>query len=130
MIVGIDGNEANIEKRVGVNQYAYEILGGIAKLQDEWKNRHEFIVYLKEKPLPDLPKETKFFKYRVIPGRGVWIITKLMPDLFLNKPKPDIFFSPSHYIPPFAPMPRICSIMDLGYLEFSEQFTKYDYWQL
>lgn len=130
MIVGIDGNEANIEKRVGVNQYAYEILWGIAKLQDEWKNKHRFIVYLKEKPLLDLPKETRFFKYRVIPGRGAWIITKLMPDLFLNKPRPDIFFSPSHYIPPFALMPRICSIMDLGYLEFSEQFTKYDYWQL
>jgi glycosyltransferase involved in cell wall biosynthesis len=130
MLIGIDGNEANIEKRVGVNQYAYEILCGIAKLQDEWKNKHEFIVYLKEKPLPDLPKETRFFKYRIISGKGLWIITKLMPGLFLNKPKPDIFFSPSHYIPPLIPIPRVCSIMDLGYLEFSEQFTKYDYWQL
>jgi glycosyltransferase involved in cell wall biosynthesis len=130
MIIGIDGNEANIEKRVGVNQYAYEILCGIAKLQDEWKNRHRFIVYLKKKPLPDLPKETKFFKYKVISGGGLWILTKLVPNLIFDKEKPDLFFSPSHYIPPFVPMPRICSIMDLGYLEFSEQFKKYDYWQL
>jgi glycosyltransferase involved in cell wall biosynthesis len=130
MIVGIDGNEANIEKRVGVNQYAYEILSGIAKLQDEWKNKHRFIVYLREKPLPDLPKETKFFRYKVLPGRSLWIITKLTPALLLNKEKLDIFFSPSHYIPPFSPIPTVCSIMDLGYLEFSEQFRKYDYWQL
>lgn len=42
----------------------------------------------------------------------------------------DVFFSPSHYAPPLAPMPRFCSIMDLGYLEFSGQFQKNDFWQL
>ena len=26
MLIGIDGNEANIEKRVGVGRYAYELL--------------------------------------------------------------------------------------------------------
>jgi len=29
-----------------------------------------------------------------------------------------------------APMPRVCSIMDLGYLKFTGQFKKYDFWQL
>jgi glycosyltransferase involved in cell wall biosynthesis len=130
MIVGIDGNEANIEKRVGVNQYAYEILKGIAKLQDEWKDKFKFIVYLKEKPLPDLPKETNFFKYKIIPGGGVWIMTKLTPHLWFDPVRPDIFFSPSHYIPPFVCIPRVCSIMDLGYLKFSGQFRKIDFWQL
>ena len=77
-----------------------------------------------------MPKETKKFKYRILPGGGLWILTKLMPDLFLSKEKPDVFFSPSHYAPIFAPMPRVCSIMDLGYLEFSGQFTKMVFWQL
>ncbi|KKU10542.1 MAG: Glycosyl transferase group 1 [Candidatus Woesebacteria bacterium GW2011_GWB1_45_5] len=130
MIIGIDGNEANISERVGVNEYPFQILQNLAKLQEKGECGHSLIVYLKEKPLPDLPKETQNFKYKIIPGGGLWIITKLMPDLFLGKPKPDIFFSPSHYVPVFAPMPRACSIMDLGYLKFSGQFRKKDFWQL
>lgn len=130
MIIGIDGNEANLENKVGVNQYCFELLWALSRLQDEWKKRHLVIVYLKNKPLKDLPKETKYFKYKVIPGGGAWIIKKLMPSLFSDRPRPDIFFSPSHYVPPFSPVPRVCSILDLGYLEFSGQFKKYDFWQL
>ena len=124
MIVGIDGNEANVEKRVGVNTYAFELLKNLWKLQGEWRDKHELIVYLKEEPRGDMPGETESFKYRVLKGGGAWILTKLMPHLFFGGEKCDIFFSPSHYVPPFAPMPRVCSIMDLGYLEFSGQFRK------
>lgn len=130
MIIGIDGNEANIKRRVGVNEYAYQILYNLSKLQEEWKGRHSLIVYLKEKPLKDMPEETANFKYKIIPGGAVWILTKLMPNLFFGSPKPDVFFTPSHYTVPFALMPRVCSIMDLGYLESSEQFTKVVFWQL
>jgi glycosyltransferase involved in cell wall biosynthesis len=130
MIIGIDGNEANVSERVGVNTYAFELLKNLWKLQDEWEDKHELIVYLKEKPLADMPKETDHFRYKVIKGEGLWILTKLMPDLFFAEPKCDIFFSPSHYVPPIAPMPRVCSIMDLGYLKYSGQFRKKDFWQL
>lgn len=130
MIIGIDGNEANIENRVGVNTYAFELLWNFWKLQDEWKNNHKLIVFLRDQPRSDLPKETSFFKYRVIKGQGLWILTKLIPSLFKGKNGCDVFFSPSHYAPPIAPMPRYCSIMDLGYLEFSGQFRKKDFWQL
>lgn len=130
MIIGIDGNEANIERRVGVNEYAFQIIWNLWKLQGEWGGRHNLIVYLKEKPLKDMPKETQSFKYKVIPGGGAWILTRLMPNLVFTRPKPDIFFSPSHYTVPFATMPRIISIMDLGYLETSGQFTKIVFWQL
>ena len=130
LLIGIDGNEANIEKRVGVNVYAHQLLWNLWKLQDEWKNKVDLIVYLKNKPMSDLPKETQNFRYKVIEGRGNWILTKLTPSLFFSKERPDIFFTPSHYIPPLALMPRACSIMDLGYLEFSGQFSKKVFWQL
>lgn len=130
MLIGIDGNEANIASRVGVNVYAFNLLWGIYKLQEEWKDKHKFIVYLKGSPLPDLPMATKYFSYKIIPGGGAWIIKKLTPSLFRDKPRPDIFFSPNHYVPPLAPIPCVCSIMDLGYLEFSGQFKKLDFWQL
>ena len=130
MLIGIDGNEANLENRVGVNQYAYELLRNLHARAELWKGRHKFLVYLRDKPQGDMPTEKEGWEYKVLPGSVLWIITRLMPHLFLTRRKPDIFFTPSHYVPPFAPMPRVSSIMDLGYLEFSGQFKRRDYWQL
>lgn len=130
MLIGIDGNEANINKRVGVNQYAFELLKNIHKLQEEWKNRHKVIVYLSSRPQKDLPKENSGWKYKIILGQKLWILTKLVPRLIVNKEKLDVFFTPSHYAPPISIVPRICTIHDLGYLKFSGQFNKYDFWQL
>ncbi len=129
MLIGIDGNEANVQNKVGVNKYAFELLWHIYKTQNVWKDEFRFEIFLKNKQ-NGLPPESVYWKYRILPGRGMWIIKTLMPNLFFGKNRPDIFFTPSHYIPPLAPMPRICSIMDLGYLKFSEQFTRFDYWQL
>jgi glycosyltransferase involved in cell wall biosynthesis len=130
MIIGIDGNEANIKNRVGVNHYAYQILLGLKKLQDEGQFKHQIIVYLKNHPLDDMPKESSSYKYHVLPGGGMWIIKRLTPYLIRNRDHLDLMFSPSHYVPLLSSIPRICSIMDLGYLEFSGQFKKSDYWQL
>ncbi len=130
MIIGIDGNEANIEHRVGVNVYAFELLTIISKLQENWKNKYTIIVYLKRDPLPDMPKETENFKYKILSGGKIWILTRLTPYLLPNPDKLNIFFTPSHYLPPILSIPTVCSIMDLGFLKFSEQFKKYDFWQL
>ncbi|OGM27540.1 hypothetical protein A3A76_03605 [Candidatus Woesebacteria bacterium RIFCSPLOWO2_01_FULL_39_23] len=128
-LIGIDGNEANISMRVGVHQYAYEILWGIYKLRNEWKDAYEFEVFLKNIPLDDLPEEIPGWKYRILKGEGLWIVKKLMPELIKSR-KPDVFFSPNHYLPPFSLVPMVCVIHDLGYLKFSEQFKKRDFWQL
>ena len=130
MIIGIDGNEANIENRVGINKYAFKIIWELYKLNNKSSNPHDLIVYLKNKPLEDLPKETKYFRYKVLGGGGFWVITKLTPYLFKNPENIEILFSPSHYTSPFLTIPRVCSIMDLGYLEFSGQFEKIVFWQL
>ena len=130
MVIGIDGNEANIENRVGVNQYGFELLWGIYRLREEWGKKHKVIVYLKNSPLVDMPPESGYFRYKILSGGGLWIIKNLMSNLILDKDRPDVFFSPSHYVPPLSPVQRVCSIMDLGYLEFSGQFRKYDFWQL
>lgn len=130
MIIGIDGNEANTNSPVGINEYAYQLLLSLSKLLPNWSQNHKLIVYLQNEPLSHLPKESNFLKYKIIPGKGMWILTKLVPDLLFSSNKPDVFFTPSHYIPPFVQIPRACSIMDLGYLEFSGQFKKKDFWQL
>lgn len=130
MIIGIDGNEANIKNMVGVHRYAYELLWNLYKLQDEWKNDTRFIIYLKAPPLNTLPPESFHWKYKVLHGYGLWIIRQLTPHLLLNKDKIDLFHTPGHYLPPLSRIPMILSIMDLGYLDSPEQFRARDFWQL
>ncbi len=130
MRIAIDANEANVGNKVGVNTYAFNILWELYKLRDTKNSEIEFVVYLKDKPRSDLPKKDTNWKYQILPGGGFWILTKLMPHLLLTRQKPDILFSPSHYTVPILQVPRVCSIMDLGYLEFSGQFQKKVFWQL
>jgi len=130
MLVGIDGNEANVAERVGVNEYAFQILWGIYRNRGKWRQKHKFLIYLSSPPRKEMPPSEPTFKYKVLPGGRMWILTRLMLNLFIGREKPDVFFSPNHYVPPLAPMPRVVSIMDLGYLEFTGQFKKLDYWQL
>jgi glycosyltransferase involved in cell wall biosynthesis len=129
MIIGIDGNEANEKMRVGVHQYAFWLLKTLAVLRKEWEGEHQFIIYLKNPPADDFPKEFQGWKYEVLPGEGMWILKKLMPRLWKTK-EVDVFMALNHYLPPILPMPSVCAIMDLGYLDNTEQFNKKDFWQL
>jgi glycosyltransferase involved in cell wall biosynthesis len=127
MLIGIDGNEANIKNRVGVNQYAFDLLHALSKL----KTQHRFVVYLKNPPLPDLPQlNIASWEYRIIPFPKLWTQTRLPWDLFVHNPRPDVFFSPSHYGPRWSPVPSVISIMDLGFLSTRSQFNTKDYNQL
>lgn len=129
MIIGIDGNEANEKFRVGVHQYSYWLLRSLAGLRDEWGKEHSFIIYLKNPPSSDFPKEFRGWKYEVLPGDGMWILKKLMPRLWKTR-EVGVFMALNHYLPPILPMPSICAIMDLGYLENTGQFNRKDFWQL
>lgn len=126
MLIGIDGNEANVKEKVGVHIYALEVLKWLYKLQD---NKNRFVIYLKGLPNKDLPPEREGWEYKIIPGNKFWVLVKLMPALVRGE-KLDVFFTPSHYLPFFSKAPMVCTIHDLGYLMFSGQFKKYDFWQL
>ncbi|TSC66498.1 MAG: Group 1 glycosyl transferase [Microgenomates group bacterium Gr01-1014_80] len=126
MKIWIDGKEANQENRVGSGQYAFEVIRNLEKIDQE----NEYTILLPSPPLPDLPKTRKNWKYRVLkPGR-LWTRITLPTALYLTRNKPDLIFSPTHYIPRFSPVKRICTIFDLAYLHFPEMFAPRDLWQL
>jgi glycosyltransferase involved in cell wall biosynthesis len=129
MIIGIDGNEANVHKRVGISEYAFELLMQFSSTKFKDQNA-KFIVYLKNKPLPNLPAENNWFRYRILKPGKFWTQWRLPLDLFLHKPRPDIFFSMTHYAPRYSPVPTIVSVMDVSYLRFPEMFNKSDLYQL
>lgn len=126
MLIAIDGNEANISQRVGINQFAFELLRHLHKLDTP----HKFVIFLKDRPLPDMPPAKENFTYETFGPRKAWVLTGLTLRL-LRTPRPDVLFSPSHYIPLISPIKRVFSIMDLSYEKFgSEYFKQYDLQQL
>jgi glycosyltransferase involved in cell wall biosynthesis len=129
MIIGIDGNEANVEKRVGIGEYAFQLLWQLERRKSQ-EVRHTFMIYLKDKPLSHLPAESKQWQYRVFGPKKLWTQWRLPLDLYTHFPRPDVFFSPTHYAPRFSPVPTVVSIMDLSYLRFPELFAKKDLVQL
>lgn len=129
MIIGIDGNEANIAVRVGIGEYAYELLKHFhdigVTIQDV-----RFHIYLKDQPRDDMPKASHNWKYIVVKPHKLWTQIGLPLYLFTHFPRPDVFFTPSHYAPRFSPVPTVISIMDLSYVRFPELFAQHDLYQL
>lgn len=126
MLIAIDGNEANVSQRVGVNQWAFELIKHLHRLKTE----HRFVIYLKERPLPDMPPVKENFTYEVFGPSKAWVLTGLTLRLF-RPPRPDVLFSPSHYIPLVSPVKRAFAIVDLSYEKFgAEYFRQYDLQQL
>ena len=82
MLIGIDGNEANFEKKVGVHKQTYEILWGLYKLEDKKNRPNNYIIYLKNAPREDMPRTNGYWKYKILPGKGLWVLTRLMPALW------------------------------------------------
>lgn len=126
MLIGIDGNEANTTKRVGIGQFAYQVLHELYRQNIT----NQYHIYLSSPPLADLPRPSTSWQYRVFGPARFWTQWRLPLDLYFAKVKPDVFFSPSHYSPRFSPVPTVCSVMDLGYLKYPTQFTKKDLLQL
>lgn len=127
MIIAIDGNEANIRKRVGIGQFAYELLSQFASLKPQGITFH---IYLKRPPLSDMPRQHEGLRYVVFGPKPLWTQLALPFHLYFKGPKPDVFFSPSHYAPRFSPVPTVVSVMDLSYLFFPELFNRSDLKQL
>lgn len=113
MLIGIDGNEANIKERVGSNVYAFELIKALSKLTND------LTIYLKNPPLADLPKD---FNYRFLPPKYFWTQWRLPLDLYLHHPRPNVFFTPGHYAPRFSPIPTVISILDLSFLHYPDSF--------
>lgn len=125
MNIGFDANEANVDKRVGSGQYAYEILRHMAELLDQ----DQLWIYLKNSPKTDFPQASEQVKYHIFGPKPLW--TQLALPFRLNTSKrPNVFFSPAHYAPRFCPVPSVITIHDLSYLKFNDYFLKKDLKQL
>lgn len=122
----IDGYEANVSQRLGSSQVAFELIRSIEEIDHE----NEYTILLPNKPLSDLPKERDGFNYKVLRPNKLWTRIAIPFALYTTKQKPDVIFTPTHYIPRFTKVKRVVTIFDLSYLHFPQMFEKKDLWQL
>jgi len=128
MIIGFDINEANVPQRVGVNQVAYN---AFIHMVDQLAPGDRIIAFGKDRPLPDMPKESEKLTYEIFGAKKAWVFTSLTKRLWFGKPKIDVLFSPSHYAPLIAPVKQVIYLMDMSFELFgTEYFTTYDINQL
>lgn len=128
MKIWIDGYEANVFQRLGSSQVAFELLKSLEKID----RGNDYTILLPTLPLNDLPKERIGWKYKILKPKILWTKIALPLALYSAKQKPDLIFSPTHYIPRFSPssVKRLVTIFDLSFLHFPEMFTQKDLWQL
>ena len=131
MILSIDGYEANSGNRVGVGRFAYEMLTGIERQIRHGESQFtKARVYMPDTPNPDLPSGSAVWEYRVGRPKKLWTFIGLPWLLHREKTKADVVFSPTHYVPRFTNISRVCAIMDVSYLHYPEMFDKKDLYQL
>ncbi|MCJ7740899.1 glycosyltransferase family 4 protein [Candidatus Microgenomates bacterium] len=126
MKIGIDGNEANTPERVGIGEYAFQLLKNIAVMD----KKNDYDILLKNDPQTSLPKEKENWHYKVFGPRFFWTQFALPARLLLKSGRYDVFFSPTHYAPRYVNCPLVISVMDLSYIYFPEMFKKKDLYQL
>lgn len=127
MIIGIDGNEANVSERVGVSWVAYALLNQFYRQAGP---DIQFKIFLKQPPLADLPIPKKNWQYVIIPKRTLWSQIDLPAALFLWHRDLNVFFSPAHYSPRFSPCSTVVMVHDLSYFYFPQDFLAKDLYQL
>ncbi len=124
--IGIDGNEANVEKRVGVSIYTHQLL---IHFQKRASHGMIFHVYLREPPMNHMPPASEYFIYHVVPGSFLWSQIALPWYLWTHR-EIDVFFSPAHYVPRWCPVPLVVTIHDLSYFYYPDEFLKKDIYKL
>lgn len=126
MTIGVDGNEANVDRHVGVSVYTSKLLEYFCRnATDDLR----FVVYLREQPNKHMPPPNPYYTYTVIHGRIAWLKVFISLYLFFHRDI-DVYFAPAHYIPSFCPAPIVTTIHDLAYFYFPDEFLKKDFYKL
>lgn len=126
MVIGIDGNEANVKEAVGVSVYTQKLL---SYFHDNAHDDLKFEVFLDEDPRRHMPERSTNFSYHAIGPSFLWSQIALPLNLLIKRGI-DVFFSPAHYAPRFSLIPTVVTVHDLSYFYYPEEFLKKDLYKL
>lgn len=120
MIIGIDASRANSREKTGTENYSYNLISALAKIDQ----KNTYRLYLRpdyDRSLEALPKN---FHLKEIKISRFWTQIGLSWEMLINKP--DVLFVPAHTMPFFAPKKTILTVHDLAWRYFPEAYSKAD----
>lgn len=141
-VICIDGNEANVNQPVGVSVYTLNLLHEFKRYSSD---EVRFCTYLRHHPQLHMPRESKYFRYRVVWGPIGWnrffLPLQLRIDYLVQRIRHIFdmrtiwfhsFFAPAHYAPPWLPpgCKLVVTIHDLAFHFFPDEFLKKDLYKL
>src|SRR6478609_6372130 len=92
MHIGIDASRVTVAQRTGTEQYTFELLAALARID----RRNRYTLYCNQPPTA-LPPLGPNFSLRHIPFPRLWTHVRLSAELALHAP--DVLFVPAHVLP-------------------------------
>ena len=124
MLIAIDASRAFIKERTGTENYSYQLIKAIAKLD----HRNQYILYTRFPNHPNIPNNSNEFPVNFsrknIANRRLWTQIGLAKEMLINPP--DVLFVPAHTLPIILRpgLKTVVTIHDLGY-EYLPQYHQF-----
>ena len=123
MVIGFDGSRSFASRRTGTENYSYQLLKALAKIDEV----NQYIVYLRpdfrQKDIQEFPNN---FKFQISNFKFLWTQAGLALQTF--KDKLDVLFVPAHTLPVIRKpgLKTVATVHDLGseYLSSMHQFKQ------
>ena len=116
MIIGIDASKLVVDKKTGVEISTSELIKAILK-----QDKHNTYWLYSLNPLPKSYLINDRVKNIIVPGKRLWTLISLSKEL--KQRPPDIFWSPSNFLPYGLPNKSVATIHDLAFYLFPESYT-------
>lgn len=120
LTIGVDASRGFLNQRTGVEEYSYQLLQALAKLD----SGHRFIYYLNGQ---ENRKVASGFSWpdlvvlKDIPRRRFWVHTRLGPKA--RRDKVDVLFIPAQAMPFLNPVPTVVTLHGLEYEYYPESYS-------
>lgn len=124
MLIGIDASRASLDKKTGVEWYAYNIIKSLKALD----KTNDYLLYSRESLPEELVGEN--FKSKILPWplKKFWTLGALSFEMY--KHQSDVLFVPAHNLPLFHGKFNVVTWHDLAYRKFPRYYSFKQYLSL
>ncbi|MDD5627223.1 MAG: glycosyltransferase family 1 protein [Patescibacteria group bacterium] len=120
MLIGIDASRGFLKKRTGVEEYSYQIVKALIKVDSQ----NQYILYLNGQENEEVARGIVWpsnFKLKNIPFPRLWVHLALCIAAWRDKL--DVLFIPAQAMPIFYPRETVVTLHGLEYEHYPESYS-------